>query len=411
MNRELNSDAEIGYAYTRKITGLVIYVFILCSCSFLKPAQATYHVPEQTDDGWETASLEAVGMDARRMEDFMNDLANYSDHWVHGVIVIKEGKLVFEEYFPGRDLDLSHLGNGLVYTTRNFDRDTLHSVTSVSKSVTSILMGIAIDKGLIQGTQETLFSYFPDYGQFSDPTTRQITLEHMLTMTSGLPWSEAYPYDDPRNDLAAMVSSDDPIGYPLNKAIVSTPGTEFIYNSGTINLLGEVIKRASGMTLANFAEQHLFAPLSIESYRWYSFPKSPQMAVASSTLYFRPRDMAKIGQLVLDGGVWKGTRVVSEAWVTRFTQRSIDIVADENPLPILDPGYGFLWWLGSFPARNTETCFAAGYGGQFIFVIPELKMVVVFTAGGFENRNYDALLQIMNQYILPAAGQNDVEEH
>ena len=159
------------------------------------------------------------------------------------------------------------------------------------------------------------------------------------------------------------------------------------------------------MILADFAEKRLFDPLGIDSYEWYAFPNAPEMIVASSTLYLRPRDMAKIGQMYLDGGVWNGTRIVSENWVTQSTQQAIGMVAAESPIPSLNPAYGYLWWLGTFPTGSTKTYFAAGWGGQFIFVFPEVEMVVVFTAGGFEDQNYDALLQIVNQYILPAIDQ------
>jgi CubicO group peptidase (beta-lactamase class C family) len=364
-----------------------------------------YRVPEEIGDGWQTASLATVGMDTGRMVEMMNDLEDHPDHWVHSVVVVKDGRLVFEEYFRGEDVDLSDLGSGLAYGSLDFDRNTLHSVASDSKSVTSILLGIAIEEGLIQGPDETLFSYFPDYEHLSDATKSQITLGHMLAMASGLPWSEAYPYDDPRNDLASMVFSDDPIEHALDRSTVAAPGTRFIYDSGTANLLGEVIRRASGMTVAKFAERRLFAPLGIDSYEWYGFPSDPGMTVASSTLYLRPRDMAKIGQMYLDGGVWNGTRVVSEQWVSQSTQEAMGMVASESPIPSLDPAYGLLWWLGTFSTGDTQTYFAAGWGGQFIFVLPDPEMVVVFTAGGFEGRDYDPLLQAVNHYILPAAGR------
>ena len=390
----------------RKIHTFVLYaiLFALITACSIVDSSYQYQIPPKTEDGWQTASLDNVGMDVDRMVAFMNDLSAYPDHWVHSVLVIKEGKLVFEEYFQGQDLDLSDLDGKLDYNTKVFDRDTLHSAASVSKSVTAVLFGIAIDQGLVAGTNETLFSFFPDYEYLNDTAKNQITLEHMLSMGSGLPWTEAYSYNDLRNDLTAMISSEDPIAYVLSKETVANPGTKFIYNSGTTNLMGEIIRRKSGMTLADFAERYLFAPLDIDTYEWYPFPSKPDMMVASSTLYLRPRDMAKIGQLYLDGGIWQGTRVVSEDWVTQSTRKAIGMVALESPIPYLNPAYGYQWWLGTFPTGETETYFAAGFGGQFIFVLPEPEMVLVFTAGGFEDGNYDGLLQIVNEYILPAAG-------
>ncbi len=404
----MNEKTTFLHPTSRRVwwVALLMGVLVSVSCTVLDGLKSdySYERPQQMADGWRTASLEEVGMDTAQMVRFMNDLAEYPDHWVHGVVVVKDGALVFEEYFPGRDLDLSDLGSGMAFAEREFDRETLHSAASVSKSVTSILLGIAIDEGLVAGTQETLFSYFPEYAHLNDDVKGQITLEQSLMMASGIPWTEGYDYNDPRNDLGAMVASDDPIGYVLDKALVAEPGAQFIYNSGTANLLGEVVRRSSGMTLAQYAESRLFAPLGIESYEWFPFPNESDMTVASSTLYLRPRDMAKIGQLVLDGGVWDGTRLVSEAWLSRSTQESITMDGPSSPVPPLNPAYGYLWWLGTFPTGETETLFAAGYGGQFIFILPEADMVVVFTAGGFADKNYDGLIQIVNDYILPAAG-------
>jgi CubicO group peptidase (beta-lactamase class C family) len=361
-----------------------------------------YRAPQQASDGWDTASLGDVGMDTLPIEDMMNDLERQVDHFVHGIVIAKDGVLVFEEYFPGEHLDLSNLGDGVALAFENFDRNTMHCLASDSKSVTSILLGIAIDRGMVTGTGETMFSFFPDYSSHSSPVKSQITLAHMLAMASGMPWSESYPYDDPRNNLVAMVFSDDPIEYVVSMSTVASPGARFIYNSGTTNLLGEIIRRSSGMTLWDFAEQHLFSPLGITSYEWYAFPNAPEMAVASSTLYLRPRDMAKLGQLYLDGGTWNGTRVVSESWVTESTAEVMALSASESPTPGYLNGYGFQWWLGRFSTGGTDFYTAAGWGGQFIIVIPEHEIVVVITAGDFDQENYEALFGLVGGYILRA---------
>ena len=365
-------------------------------------ADYAYQAPQQTSDGWETASLGDAGMDTAPFIDLMNQLLNRNERHVHGIVVARDGKLVFEEYFPGEDLDLSDMSEGIAFTYREFDRNTRHCLASDTKSITSILLGIAVDEGLVEGIDATTFSFFPDYSNLSDATKSQITLAHMLAMASGLPWNEDYPYDDPRNDLTSMVFSEDPIAYVLGKSNVAAPGMQFIYNSGTTNLLGEVVRRASDMTLRAFAEQHLFAPLGITGYEWYAFPNAPGMAVASSALYLRPRDMAKIGQTYLDAGVWNGARVVSADWVTGSTARVIDVPASENPVPAYLHGYGRQWWLGTFPATNTDFYTAAGWGGQFIIVIPGYDMVVVITAGDFDHPTYDALLGMVDDYVLAA---------
>jgi CubicO group peptidase (beta-lactamase class C family) len=382
----------------------IIFLAIATSCDDVVESgvEYSYQVPQQTSDGWETAALSDVGLDTEPFIELMTGLFVRNDDHVHGILVAKDGKLVFEEYFPGEDLDLSNLSEGIAFAYRDFDRTTLHCLASDSKSVTSVLLGIAIDEGLVGGTDETMFSFFPDYSHHGDPVKNQITLRHMLAMASGLPWNEGYPYDDPRNDLVAMVNSEDPIAYVMGTSTVAAADARFIYNSGTTNLLGEVVSRSSGVTLWAFAEQHLFAPLGINSYEWYAFPNASEMAVASSTLYLRPRDMAKIGQTFLDRGVWNGNRVVSEDWVTASTARVIDVPVSESPVPGYLRGYGLQWWLGTFSTANTDFYTAAGWGGQFTIVIPDHDMVVVITAGDFEDPTYDALLGMVDDYILRA---------
>lgn len=400
MQRRIASEGAGG---SFRLLAVVVLAIVVSSCEDPSGSDVdyTYRVPQQTSDGWETASLGDVGMDTVPVIDMMNGLLG-RNHLVHGILVARDGKLVFEEYFSGEHLDLSDLSSGVAYAYEDFDRNTLHCLASDSKSVTSILLGIAIDKGLVQGTDETMFSFFPDYSNYSDPVKNQITLAHMLAMASGLPWNESYPYDDPRNDLVAMVYSEDPIAYVLGKSTVAAPGAQLVYNSGTTNLLGEVVSRSSDMTLWAFAEQHLFAPLGITSYEWYAFPNAPEMAVASSTLYLRPRDMAKIGQMFLDGGVWDGTRVVSQGWVSESTTEVMDVPASESPTPGYLHGYGFQWWLGTFSTGSTDFYTAAGWGGQFIIVLPDAEMVVVITAGDFEDEDYAALLGMVDDYVLGA---------
>jgi CubicO group peptidase (beta-lactamase class C family) len=357
-----------------------------------------YRVPDETDDGWETASLADIGMDEAPIIEMMNELTRRNEDHVHGIVIIKDGRLVLEEYFSGEDLELS---SGLDFAHRDFDGDTLHCQASASKTVTSILLGIAIDHGLVQGVHEKMLSFYPEHSDLDDPQRGEITLRHMLTMSTGIPWDESAPYDDPRNSLNQQYNSDDPIRHVLGLPLTETPGTTFIYNSGTTNVLGDIVRVASGQALPEFAEQHLFAPLGITTYDWIGFPLAPDIAVASSTLYLRPRDMAKIGQLYLQGGEWNGESIVSSEWVAESTAESIDVPPSENPMPRLVNGYGYQWWRGTFANGETDTYFAAGWGGQFIYVLPELDMVIVFTGGHFQG-SLQGFYSMINDHILAA---------
>ena len=161
-----------------------------------------------------------------------------------------------------------------------------------------------------------MFASFPEYAELSDEGKGEITLRQMLTMTSGIPWDESYSFNDARNDLGHMVFfSPDPVRYVLEKRLTSRPGEMWVYNSGTTNLLGEILNRKTGTPLVEYARDNLFNPLGITSFEWLSFPTSPQMAVTSSLLYLKPRDMAKIGQLYLQQGNWNGIQIVSPQWV------------------------------------------------------------------------------------------------
>ena len=353
-----------------------------------------YLVPTETGDGWETASLNDVGMDEAPIIEMMNGLSSMDEHPIHGIVIIKDNKLVFEEYFSGEDIDLS---SGIDFSHRDFDADALHCQASATKSVTSILLGIAIDRGLVAHVDEKVLSFYPEHSYLNDSDVGEVTLRHMLSMSSGIPWDESYAYTDPRNNLNQQFYSEDPVRYLLELPLTAEPGTTFMYNSGTTNVLGDVVRVASGQTLVEFADENLFAPLGIESFEWVPFPLAPEIAVASSTLYLRPRDMAKIGQLYLQGGEWDGERIVSREWIAE----SISVPPSENPIPELIDGYGYQWWRGTFESGDTATYFAAGWGGQFIYVLPEMDIVIVFTGGNFEG-SYSGFYIMINDHILAA---------
>jgi len=383
-----------------RYAAFLLFLFIVLACDKStgpndNQDEYTYRVPAQVDDGWETASITDAGMNPLPLISMMNDLLNRDDHLVHGILIVKNGKLVFEEYFSGEDLDIN---SGLQYVHRDFDRNTLHYLASVSKSFTSALVGIAVDRGLITGVDEKVFSFFPEYADLSNEEKDKITVAHMLAMASGIPWDESTPYSDPRNDVRQMFMSSNPIRYVLAKQLFASPGTQFKYNSGTTCVLGEIVKKQSETGLRTFAEQYLFSPLGISDYQWQMLPNN--VTFASGGLYLRPRDMAKLGQLYLQKGIWNGDRVISREWVEASAQESITLPSSENPWPGFVYGYGYQWWLGNYYTGNTHTCFAAGWGGQYIYILPDLEMVVVITAGAYEGGDYGVFYRIVNDYVL-----------
>ena len=392
-----------------RFLGLCVLALLTGCASGVQPATPSYDqgapVVIQFGSAWEEASPADVGMEAGPI-DRLIELLQTQEHDYHSLLVVKDGKLVVEEYWDGQDADLTTYEFGLA-DPMAFDRDTPHFQASVTKSITSILVGIAIDKGFLQGVDEKVFDFFPEYANLGTGGKEDLTVAHMLTMGTGIPWDESYPYSDIRNDLNRMWHDTDPIHVVLEIPVVAAPTTRFLYNSGTTNLLGEIVRRQAGMSLVEFAEHNLFAPLGISSYEWVGFEHDPEMAFASSGLYLRPRDMAKIGQLYLQKGIWNGTQIVSREWVDRSVERWVSIPPSARGSDHAS-GYGYQWWLEEYDGGEIEAYSARGHGLQFIVVFPELNMVVVFTGGAWSTSPFHVSIQyneVIEEYILPAVAE------
>lgn len=333
--------------------------------------------PAATDDGWEVSSLASQNIDASRIENLVRNIQKDPGN-LHSVLIIRNNRLVLESYFNG------------------WSRDRLHDLRSASKSVNSILVGIAIDKNYIADVHQTVLDFFPEYESFRNELKDKIEIEHVLTMTSGLKWNQStYPNEDDRNDEGVMERGDNWLRYVLSRDMAQTPGKTFVYNSGCSVLLAGIIKKSTGDHADVFAEKHLFNPLGITNYFWRK--QSDGLCNAAWGLSLRPRDMAKIGQLFLDNGKWKGNQVISADWVSASTTTFPGTERDND-------GYGYQWWTTKYTINNVErwTFSAAGNGGQYIFVIPDMNAVVVFTGGNYAPRNQHQPFVFLRNIILPA---------
>jgi CubicO group peptidase (beta-lactamase class C family) len=352
-----------------------------------------YKVPEQTNDGWQTDHILKVNFNEKKLSDFVNKINNGTFPNIHSVLIIKNGKLVLEEYFPGKEFERGYV---------NFTRDALHGVMSVTKSITSTLIGIAIDKKMIKDTDEELISFFPEHkDKLKANKTDGIKLSYVLSMTAGFDWDEwTYLYNDPRNSLWITCEREKKniVGYILNRPLIDQPGSKFTYNSGLSLLLGVIIEKRSSMKIIDFAQQFLFTPLGISKYEWWDKGKVTR---TDAGLSLRPRDMAKFGLLFVNKGKWDGKQIVSSKWIEEATTEQIKV------FPGMPIGYGYQWWLNNFNLNNKiiNSYVADGYGGQRIYVFPDLEMVVVFTAGNYSMPGMmviNMMNNIVNNYILPA---------
>jgi CubicO group peptidase (beta-lactamase class C family) len=317
---------------------------------------------------WETASLEGMGIAPDLPERLAQGVKSGSLANLHGVTIVRRGKLVLESYFTGLD---ERWGTPLGPVA--FNADTLHDVRSVSKSVVSLLYGIALDEKKVPGLNTPLLEAFPTYPDLAqDDRRRQIHIHHALSMTMGLEWNEDLPYSDPRNSEIAMERSTDRYRYVLERPILTPPGEKWRYNGGTTALLGHLISKGAGKPLLDFAREKLFMPLGIEKVEWTLGLNGE--AAAASGLRMRPTDLAKIGQLLLQHGEWNGRTVVPGKWIAEsFTSRAESYEGLQ---------YGYQWYL--IKRRDGSPSYMGiGYGGQRLVVVPALELAYVIFMGNY----------------------------
>ena len=350
-------------------------------------------VPAALDDGWIIDFPENAGLDGARLCAIAARLKE-TEADVHAVVIARHGRLVFEQYFAGYDEPWGQDGG-----RHDFDATTKHDIRSASKSVISLLVGIAIDRKLIASADEPVVKFFPDYSALKSPGWDNITLRHLLTMSSGMQWDENRAWTDPRNDEPHLSSEADPLHYILSKPITAPPDGVWAYNGGGTDLLGSILERVSGKSFEAFAQEALFAPLAISDWEWMKYRN--QKIAAAVGLRIRPRDAAKIGQLVLDRGAWNGRQIVSPEWIEQSVRPRFQAIGYFSGLFF----YGYQWWMGRSISGDGEVKWIAamGSGGQRIFVVPELDLVVMTTSGlYFRPLQGNGALDALTNFIIPA---------
>jgi CubicO group peptidase (beta-lactamase class C family) len=338
-----------------------------------------YAPPAQLADGLRVGSAADVGIDAAGISRLVSRVIDGTYADVHSILVYRQGRLVVEEYFYA------------------YDRDRLHQMRSASKSVVSALVGIAIDRGVLAGDAELVTKRLP-YARYEHPDARKdnLTLRDLLTMRSGLACDD-WDGGSPGNEVK-MYPSDDWVKFVLDLPLLDTPGTKGRYCSGNVAVAGRIVERAAGVALPAFAQEHLFTPLGISSdqVRW-NYTLSASNASTVAQLYLRPRDMLKLGILFQSEGSWNGRRVVSREWVARSTSRWSTLGDQE---------YGYFWWhqVVNVPSpggvRRVDMVVATGNGGQKIYIVPSLDLIVVLTGGNYNSQS--PAMAIMANDVVPA---------
>lgn len=323
-------------------------------------AEAAWKPDYWPTSGWRTATPEAQGMDA---ESLAEALDAYKDHNLHSLVVVRNGYLVAEAY--------------------NHDNqpDTIQELHSATKSITSALTGIALSEKKLKDLGEKVSDYFPELA--NDPKKSSMTVEHLLYMASGLDWNNT----NEQSSLELMASRDW-MRYITSKPSRSAPGTVFHYSNGDAHLMSGILQKATGQTLYDYAKPRLFEPIGITASDWKKDPQG--YSIGAWSLMLTARDMAKFGFLYENQGVWDGKTVIPKDWVTSSWQAKAPQKYNDGT----QGGYGYYWWMKQLApdsagaAWKQEVYFAAGSGGQRIFVVPGLKLIVAVTA----NNDSEALM-------------------
>lgn len=331
-----------------------------------------YQPPELFADNINVENASTHAVTVSRLEDLLNAIRQEQFVGIDSVLVAINNDLILEEYFAG------------------WQRNDLHDLRSATKSITSLLTGIAIDQQLLHLNDEVYAHFQRYYGQFDHGSNdkERLQLKHMLNMSNGLACNDWWDLS-PGNE-AKMYRHDDWVKFILDLPMVSDPGNNFSYCTGGVQVVARMIENSSHMSLQNFAQEHLFSKLGISNYQWTSTGSG--RTEASGHIYFRPRDMLKLGLLVVNNGDWQGQSVVSSQWMNQLHTPYFNF-------------YGNFWWHQNFEPDDasfplTKAIYASGNGGQQIWIMPDLQLVIVFTANNY-NMGSPSREMIMN-YILPA---------
>ncbi len=292
---------------------------------------------------WEHDTPENHNINTQVLNEVHNTIDSYP---INAEVIVKDGVIVDEYYKDG------------------YDENSVFTLQSTSKSITSAIFGIAIDKGYIEGVDVPISTYFPQILESGSEYKNQITVWNLLTHTTGLDASDTANWDE-------WLASSNWVDYVLNRPAVSRPGTVFNYFTGNTHLLSAIIQQATGKTTYEFGKEYLFEPLDMDSVECSTDPQG--ISDGGNGFAMNVYDMAKIGQLYLNNGVWEGEQIIPAQWVQESTTLQFDRSSGSAD-------YGYQWWVRTFGNNNYPAYFAQGHYGQYIFVVPDLKLVVVFTS-------------------------------
>lgn len=357
------------------ITALMLSLLGGCQMPLTGSGTASTSVPEPAywpTENWQTSTPEAQGMDSKKIDEMFESIEMHG-YDIHHVLIIKNGYKVAEcNYYPYRQSDL-------------------HLVNSITKNFTSALVGKAIDDGLLKNVDEKVLGFFKEE-TVKNPSDEKsaLTVEHLLTMSTGYQWSEDGNYGAPYDSNTQLWKSQNQVQFMLDLPVVNSPGTDFYYNTGASHLLSGILNRVTQKTSEAYAKETILNPIGIKNIYWGK--DNQGINVGGSRLFISAEDLAKFGFLYLHNGEWDGQQILSKKWVAESTSKHIDT---PNGLAGRS-GYGYQWWMNPYGGYSGR-----GFGGQFLFVLPKENMVVVFNSALAGNDFYMPET-LVGEYLVPA---------
>lgn len=375
------------------IYGAILLVFLSFSLLLAQPAAYKYSIPEKLRDGIKTSSLKAVGIEEDKIVAGTNALLAGDYPNIHSFLIFRQGKLVYENYFTGEDENRETGSIGVV----KHSREDLHDIRSISKSVVALAVLRAHSLGKIKSLDQPIAGFFPEYSTYFVGEKSNITVRHLLTMSSGIEWNEHVPSTDPVNSSAQLRASTNRIEFILSKKMADKPGTVYNYSGASAQLLAEIVNKSTGMRIDRFTEEFLFKPLGISKFDWME--NSTGYLSAAGGLRLRSRDVAKLGLLVMNRGKWDGKQIIPQKLIKEAVTPKIKVSEDADGWKT---NYGYQMFLPTFPDRGKYYSLVefTGNGGQKVLVDSETDLMVVITAGNYDRSgltksSFDILLDIV----------------
>ena len=339
---------------------------------------------------WPTSTPQQVGVNRAVLDSIDAEISSGRYGYVDRMVVIRHGRLVYDKSYR-QDYDRAygdsvHVRGALnphdftgPYNYYNawwhpfYRRGDLHTLQSVTKTITSLVIGTAVTRGEFPSLDTPVLSFFDTSAVANvDARKRRMTVRHLITMTAGLDWNESLPYTDPNNTATGLEESADWIKYTIDRPMATDPGVVFNYNSGATALLAHVFFHATGHDIEEYAARYLFAPLGIERWFWKRSPNG--LVDTEGGLYLEARDLAKLWYLMLHEGIWNGQQVLSRDWVAASVRPAVTAGSAAGA-----PRYGLAWWLYPTASDSSRYYWAgSGFGGQFPVVMRDEDIVLVF---------------------------------